>query len=290
MWLAYNTNGLAHHRLEDGLRLLADLGYDGVALSPDVGQLDLATTGEREWEAARGLLERLQLRVVLETGARYALDPRRKHWPNLVTADEAAAERRLAWYRRALRMAQLLRAEVVSLWSGAPDVAPATPGGAAAPLGESAPASEAIWRRLVERLHRLLDDGAAASVAICFEPEPGMFVDSLAAYRELRRRLARDELGTTLDVGHLLVTESGAPHDHLTGFATTLKNVQLDDARRGVHEHLPLGEGEIDFEPLFAELRRLDYRGPVALELSRDSHRAAQLAEESLRKIRGWLA
>ena len=29
----YNTNGLAHHRLEDALRLVADLGYDGCALS-----------------------------------------------------------------------------------------------------------------------------------------------------------------------------------------------------------------------------------------------------------------
>jgi len=290
MWLAYNTNGLAHHRLDDALRLLADLGYEGVALTPDVGQLDLTTTGEREWAAARELLDRLKLRVVLETGARFALDRGRKHWPNLVTKEDSAADRRVGWYRRALRMAQVLRAELVSLWSGAPDDLPENSVAAAATKDASAPAVEAIWRRLVERLRRVLDDAAAASVKLCLEPEPGMFVDSLAAYRELRRRLARDELGTTLDVGHLLVTESGAPHEHLAEFATTLKNVQLDDARRGVHEHLPLGEGEIDFAPLFAELRRLNYRGPVALELSRDSHRAAQLAEESLRRIRGWLA
>lgn len=285
MWLAYNTNGLAHHRLEDGLRLLADLGYDGVALTPDVGQLDLATTDEREWEAARGLLEKLKLRVVLETGARYALDPRRKHWPNLVTADDAAAERRIGWYRRAIRMARVLRAELVSLWSGTPDDPPAVD-----PRMMPSPAIEAIWRRLIDRLQRVLDDAAAASVTICLEPEPGMFVDSLAAYRELRRRLARDELATTLDVGHLLVTEAGAPHEHLAEFAGSLRNVQLDDARRGVHEHLPLGAGEIEFAPVFSELRRMNYRGPVALELSRDSHRAAQLAEESLKKIRGWLA
>ena len=33
--LAYVTNGLGHHRLDDALALLADSGYDGVALTLD---------------------------------------------------------------------------------------------------------------------------------------------------------------------------------------------------------------------------------------------------------------
>ena len=34
--LGYNTNGLAHHRLDDALALLADSGYEGIALTLDV--------------------------------------------------------------------------------------------------------------------------------------------------------------------------------------------------------------------------------------------------------------
>jgi len=96
VYLAYNTNGFAHHRLEEALAVLADLGYAGVALTPDVPHLDLATTGPREWEALRRRLEHLGLACVVETGGRYVLDPRRKHWPNLVTRDPGAAERRVA--------------------------------------------------------------------------------------------------------------------------------------------------------------------------------------------------
>jgi len=271
MWLAYNTNGLAHHRLFDAFALLADLGYEGVALTPDVGHLDPATTGEREWETARRELERRKLRCVVEAGARYVLDPKRKHWPNLVTRDEAAATTRIEWYGRVLRLARALNAELVSIWSGAlePDVT----------------AAEA-WPRLVDRLRRVLDEAASVKVPLCFEPEPGMLVASLADYRELRRRLARDDLFTTIDSGHLLVTEQGAAHEHLKEFGATLRNVQLDDAKRGVHEHLPFGEGELDLPAFLAELERLDYHGPLAVELSRDSHRAPTAAAEAIKAIR----
>ena len=37
---AYNTNGLTNHRLDDAVALIADCGYDGVALTLDVGHLD----------------------------------------------------------------------------------------------------------------------------------------------------------------------------------------------------------------------------------------------------------
>ncbi|MBM4013653.1 MAG: sugar phosphate isomerase/epimerase [Planctomycetes bacterium] len=271
MWLAYNTNGLAHHRLEDACALLADLGYAGIALTPDVGQLDLATTGERDWERARTLLERHRLRCVVETGARFALDPRRKHWPNLLTADAAAARRRSDWYRRALALAAALGAQELSLWSGAT---------------EAGDAPGAALVRLVERLPPLLDEARRVGVTLCFEPEPGMLIDSLSAYRTLRARLGRDDLATTIDVGHLLVTEAGPAHLHLAEFAPTLRNVQLDDARRGVHHHLPLGDGDLELAPLLRELARLDYRGPLALELSRDSHRGADAAAAALESVR----
>jgi sugar phosphate isomerase/epimerase len=68
--------------------------------------------------------------------------------------------------------------------------------------------------------------------------------------------------------------------------AGELVNVQIDDARRGVHEHLPLGTGEVEFPPVLAALAELGYRGLVSVELPRHSHAAPELAGRSIRFLR----
>src|SRR5262245_24184854 len=101
MLLGYNTNGFAHHRPEDALAVLAELGYRSVALTLDHHALDPYDPGlPRQLDAVRGLLRGLGLRSVVETGARFLLDPRRKHQPTLLDPTAAGRERRLDFLRR----------------------------------------------------------------------------------------------------------------------------------------------------------------------------------------------
>ena len=109
--LGYNTNGLAHHRLEDALALLADEGYEGVALTLDVQHLDPFTATPDEVEAVRRRAEDLGLAVAVETGARYVLDANTKHAPNLLDETGEGRERRVDFYARAAKMAGDLGAE-----------------------------------------------------------------------------------------------------------------------------------------------------------------------------------
>src|SRR4051812_20222920 len=121
----YNTNGFAHHRLEDALALLAELGYRSVALTLDYHALDpFDGPLPGQLQRVKELLRRHGLTSVIETGARFLLDPRRKHQPTLLTASAEERERRLDFLRRAVEIAAELGSEAVSFWSGregAPD-------------------------------------------------------------------------------------------------------------------------------------------------------------------------
>lgn len=269
MRFGYITNGLRDHRLEDAFALLADLGYSGVGITLDVGHLDPLRATTADVIAVGAMLRRYDLEAVIETGARFVLDPRRKHAPTLISAE--GRERRLDYLRRGLEIADTLGARALSFWSGARD-----------PNLDV----ETSWRYLIEGIHALEVAARGTAVELAFEPEPGMFIGDLAAFRELRDRFPSPALRLTLDLGHLQCTEE-PPHDRwIRELGGLLANVHVDDIRGREHRHLPLGEGDIDFAPLLAALDEVDYRGLCLVELSRDSHRAPAAAAESIAYLR----
>ena len=60
-------------------------------------------------------------------------------------------------------------------------------------------------------------------------------------------------------------------------------NVHIDDMAACRHEHLPLGAGDVEFEPILRQLQAAGYRGGLHVELPRQSHRWLDTARESAR-------
>jgi L-ribulose-5-phosphate 3-epimerase len=266
----YGTNGFANHRLVDAIAVIADLGYAGVALTLDHAHLDPYVPGLAGRVSAVGAeLAGRGLAVVVETGARYLLDPHRKHAPTLLDDDRA---RRVDLLCRAVDIGADLGAEAVSFWAGVRP--PALDSGVA-------------WDRLVAGCAEVAEHAAAAGVALGFEPEPGMLVDTVARWRRLLDALgAPPAFGLTLDIGHCRCVEPHPVPDSVREAAPHLANVQIDDMRRGVHEHLEFGQGDIDFPPVLRALRDAGYGGLVAVELPRHSHAAPDVAARSLAFLR----
>jgi sugar phosphate isomerase/epimerase len=269
--LAYNTNGTQNHRLLDALALIAEAGYDGVALTLDVHHLDpFARDLPRRAEALARRLAELELGCVIETGARDLLDPRAKHEPTLVSPEPAGRMRRIDFLRRAVDVAEICGAEAVSLWAGATRAAPAT-----------------AWPWLVEGLSTVVAYARPRNVTIAFEPEPGMLVETVDDFE----RLAAEVEGLTLalDTGHCLVTGEREPPDAVREFAGRLGTVAIEDMRRGEHLHLPFGEGDMDVSAVVGALEAIGFGGLVCVELSRDSHRAHTMVPAAHAALRAAL-
>lgn len=266
MYFGFNTNGLAHHAFEDAVSLLSQIGYEGIAITLDHDLL-ARRDGDFFWRVPLAELRETVrcsgLRSVVETGARFLLDPWKKHVPNLLDPNSAQRALRQKFYARAVELAQALGSDCVSIWSGTP---------------LASELETVLMARLVEELKKLVDFAGERGVKIAFEPEPGMFIATMDQFERLLDS-APEKLRLTLDVGHLFCQNEPIPF-YVQRHAGRLVNIHFDDARRGVHEHLFPGEGEVDFEEFFSALRTISYSGGVFAELSRHSATGAETAQK----------
>jgi L-ribulose-5-phosphate 3-epimerase len=264
MFLGYNTNGFAHHDLFEAVGLLAQIGYSGVAITVDHGPLwPPDKDSGRKIVQLKKMLRDLGLRSVIETGARFLLDPRVKHEPTLVSADPS---RRIDFYKYAVDCAAELGSNCVSLWSGA--------------VRDGISPDEAL-NRLSQGLHEVLDYAAPQGVVIAMEPEPGMLIDSIKHFDDFLKHNDMPNLHLTLDIGHLHCQTEGPIADIIRRSRGRLANVHVEDMKAGVHEHLMFGEGQIDFPPVITALAESGYTGGLYVELNRHSHEAPQAAKKA---------
>jgi sugar phosphate isomerase/epimerase len=221
-------------------------------------------------------LEQLGMQSAIETGARFLLDPQVKHEPTLVTADPTGRARRVDFVCRAIDAAAALCSNCVSLWSGI--------------VHDGAGDREAM-DRLVDGLRTVLDHADQKDVFLAFEPEPGMFIDSMDRFADLleaiRQRGANaEQLRLTIDVGHLHCQGELPIAEKLRYWADRLRNVHIEDMRAGVHEHLMFGAGEIDFPPVIAALEEIHFSGIIGVELSRHAHLGPDAARQAYNFLR----
>ena len=261
----YNTNGFAHHKLGEALQIIADCGYAGVALTLDTHHCNPFTAEPADLTRLGQLLDKLHLRVVIETGARFLLNPDKKHYPTLISTE--GRQIRLEFLRRAVDIAHALNAECVSFWSGAiePDVT-----------------EQKAWDWLVTGCLQLAEHAKRRGVQLAFEPEPGMLVDDMAKFEVLKKHITSARFGLTLDIGHVFCTETAPLRQVYGKFSNLVRNIHIDDIRDRKHEHLMFGEGELDFPAILRVLAENKYTGLINVELSRDSHRAPDVCRRSI--------
>ena len=206
---------------------------------------------------------------MIETGARYLLDPRAKHEPTLVTASAEGRARRVAFLRRAVDIGAILGSEAVSFWAGVPK-----PG--------VDPQEARGWLR--QGLAEVTDYAEEAGIVAALEPEPGMLIETVDDFDEIGAEL--HNLRLALDLGHLMVTGERDPAAAVAEYAGRIGTVSIEDMKRGEHVHLAFGDGDMDTPGILDALEAIGFDRLACVELSRDSHRADTMIPAAIRYLR----
>lgn len=268
MITGYNTNGFSNHSLAEAIEILTRIGYQSVAISLERDHLDPPDYRgvERCVEMLQPLIHATNFHVTLETGSRYILDSNHKHQPTLISQDMNKRKTRIDFLKAAVDVAAQLNANCVSLWSGRAD--------------DDADENE-LFDRLHASLEEVLQHAQSQKVRLAFEPEPDMLIDTMGRFEKLVSAMDHPFFGLTLDVGHVHCLNDGDVCDHIRRWKDVLWNIHIEDMKRGMHEHLMFGDGEMEFAPLFSTLKEIQYTGPIHVELSRHSHVAEVAAQQS---------
>ncbi len=256
MKLAYSANAYMRFSIEEAIRRIADLGYAGIELMFDTPHAWPEDVKPADVGRIRKALDAsgLQIANVNAFMMRKINDPRQPYWhPSWIEPDRAYRQVRIDHTVRSLSLAAELGVKHIST----------EPGG---PLASESQREEAM-STFVEMLKPVLEHAGKVGVKLMIEPEPGLLIENMAQFLDLRSRIDSPWMGLNYDVGHFYcVSEPLAESIHKLGAG--IDHVHVEDiAPSRVHHHLVPGDGAINFAEVFDALRSIRYDGWVTVEL-----------------------
>lgn len=265
--IGYISNGFQNHDIFDMIKIITELGFNGLGLTLDVCHYNPFKNSERLLKRIKRNLKENNIETVIETGARFLLNPWKKHEPTLVSNEEKDRNKRIEFVKKAVDVAEFLEANVVTIFSGKI-------------YGNVF--KEEVFGWLINGVSEITEYAKMKNIKIGFEPEPQMLIETLEQYSLLRKKINYDNFGLTLDIGHTQCCENQSIRDCIISRQNEIFNIHLTDIKNKKHFHLPLGEGDINFLDVFKALKKIKYANIVNLEMSRNSHNAPIVANQSM--------
>jgi len=246
MKLGYSTWGMPKVPIDEALKHLADLGFDGVELTVIPGyttELSKLDTAERK------RVRRLLSKYNLELSAIAA------HSSLLSQTPEAHSEN-MARLKGAVDLA-------VELAQGE-DVPPinTTPGG-------SSNKWEEVCDFLAERTIELVEYAEKSGVLIAMEPHVGAAIDTLNKMLQLIELVDSPSLKVNFDISHFDIM-GFTIEETVSALVRHTAHTHVKDQRGRYpnHEFLIPGEGDFDYVRYLKAMQEHDYDGFISVEVS----------------------
>ncbi len=256
MKLAFSSNAYMQFSIEETIRRIAKLGYQGIEILADVPHAWPAGLLPERRDAIRQCLDKHGLAIsnINAFMMNAVADPRQPYWhPGWTDPDPHYRAIRREHTKRALHLANDL---------GAPHIT-TEPGGLVAP--------EQTWQQAAdifyEELMPCVELAEKLQQKLLIEPEPELLLERFDQYLEFVQRIDSPVVGLNFDIGHAYCVGED-PQDWVSRMAQQTVHYHLEDiADTRVHAHLIPGRGAIDFSATLQAIAKTGYDGWLTIEL-----------------------
>ncbi len=272
MKFAFSSNAFTRHSLAETIRIISEIGYEGIEIMADVPHAYPSHLTEKDIEGIKGLLCEKGLRISNLNAFMHNADGDTYH-PSWIEKDPGQRARRVEFTLECIELAHKL---------GAPHIS-TEPGG---PLEGVTREQALIWFR--EGLARIERSAREKGIKVLIEPEPGLLIENSSQFLELYAQLDHEVFGLNFDIGHFFCVGED-PRGLVAGLKDCALHFHLEDiASSRRHHHLLLGEGAIEIPAVLSAIESGGFTGFVTVELYTYMDTAAEAAREAFEYLRKW--
>ncbi len=251
--LAFSTNAFKRYSLEESIREIGAIGYEGVEILCDVPHLYPPVLSKQRLSRLNWLLEEQQLKVSnLNAFTLFAVND--VYHPSWIEMDKHSTDIRIMHTINCLKTARLLGAKNISTEGGGPQTA-------------NAGKRRDLVKLFEKNIEHVVKIAEAEKVRILVEPEPGLIIENSSQITEFLKSFDSKSIGMNCDLGHFFCVGED-PAEVVYQLADYIGHFHLADISSDrVHNHLLPGAGSINFKDIFDATRSVGYQGFITVEL-----------------------
>ena len=253
MKLAFSTNAFKRYSLKEAVRIIAEIGYEGVELLCDSPHAYPPIFQDKEIESFKDQIAKLKLQISnLNAFTLYSISD--LYHPSWIEDDKESRELRIIHTINCIKLAKKIGAKNLST----------EPGG---PVSEGKTNAKYLEKLFMDGLNCVAPIAEAEDIKVLIEPEPNLLLESSSQFLNFIENLSSNHVKLNFDIGHFYCVGED-PTQIIYKLSEYIEHFHLADiAANRIHNHLIPGEGSINFRSVFKAIEAIGYKGFVTVEL-----------------------
>lgn len=253
MKYGFRTGGFSGWKVEDIVKKLKELGFDGAELCLEPEDMRPEKFTQARAKELKELMDRIGLEIASVS----------------YHADFEDSKQRLDNTFKSVDIANWLGADVLIINSER--------------VEESQKAEK--WAELAGMLKELSAKAEKLGVYIAIEPEPLQIIDDTKDMLKIIDEVGSPNLKTNLDIGHAYITDPDLM-ESIKMLGDAIVHAHIEDIKDKVHNHLEIGQGDIDLKAMDSAFKEIGYNGYYVVDLFRLGDDPVGVADRTIKALR----